>query len=202
MSQRSLALVLALGAGVLLASGCGSDDDGDGAEGVEAEAAPTSTAAGGDGTAPGDTPPDGTAPADGAGTAGAPTGDVDACAALAGVDLEALVAEPVTPPESSVDMMGASCTVDPVGDSSAGLRLIVTDQSPAENFENQREVLGVDSELDGLGDEAFHTGPYLFVLDGDRLVFLQVVRDAATGAGVDDAELEATMRTVLANLAG
>jgi hypothetical protein len=197
VSQRSLGLALAIGAGALLASGCGSSDDGGGDradEGVEAGATsgPTATTAGTSDTT-------GPAAGDGSGEGAAPA-DVDACAALAGVDLEALVAEPVAAPEPSTDIMGASCTVDPVSDSSAGLLLIVTDQEAADNFANQREVLGVDSEVTGLGDQAFHTGPYLFVLRGETLVFVQVVRDAATGAGVDDAELEAAMATVLGNL--
>ena len=57
-------------------------------------------------------------------------------------------------------------------------------------------------EVEGLGDGAFHTGAYLFVLDGDRLVYMQVVQDSANGDGVEDADLEAAMRTVLDNLAG
>jgi hypothetical protein len=197
VSQRSLALALVLGAGLLLASGCGSDDDGDDADGVEAEDTPTTTA-GADDTAPDTASDDG----EGEGAEGSASGDVDACAALAGVDIEALVGEPVMPPDGSTDMMGAACNVDPVSESSAGLRLIVSDQEPEDNYANQQETFGVDTEVEGLGDKAFHTGPYLFVLAGDQLVFLQVVQDAATGAGVDDADLEAAMQTVLDNLAG
>ena len=198
--QRSLALALAVGVSAVLASGCGSDGDEDDAAGeVEAGVeAPGTTEAAADSPAATATTTGGAEEGDaGAGAAG---GDVDACAYLAGVDLEALVGEPVATPEASTDMLGATCVVDPVADTSAGLRLIVTDQEPADNYANQREVLGVDSEVTGLGDEGFHTGPYLFVLRGEKLLFLQVVQDATTGAGVEDAALEAAMTTVLDNV--
>jgi hypothetical protein len=193
-------LGLAIGAGALLAAGCGGSDDDAGTD-EEVEAAATGT--GSTAADPGST--EGTPVTDGSGGAdepagGAAPGEVDACAALAGVDLEALLAEPVAAPEGSTDIMGANCFVEPVADTSAGLRLVVSNQEPADNFANQRELLGVDSEVTGLGDEAFHTGPYLFVLRGDTLVFVQVVQDAATGAGVDDAQLEAAMTTILGNL--
>lgn len=195
MIHRSLALGLAIGANALLAAGCGGGGDDDAGDDEAVEAGPTTTGP----TATSDTAGAAAAPTDG-GEGGAAPGEVDACAALAGVDLEALVAEPVAAPEASTDIMGSNCVVDPVADTSAGLRLVVSGQEPASNFANQREVLGVDSEVTGLGDEAFHTGPYLFVLRGDTLVFVQVVRDAAAGAGVDDAELEAAMATILGNL--
>lgn len=142
----------------------------------------------------------GTVPTEPSTPATAPTSASDPCDVLAGVDLEALVGEPVTEPNGSDDLMGASCRVDPVSDSHAGLRVVVSDQEAADNFENQREVLGVDTEAAGIGDKAFHTGPYLIVLDGDRLVLIQVVRDSAEGFGVPDADLEAAAQTILANL--
>lgn len=197
MSHRSLALALALGAGLLLASGCGSDDDRDDAESVESEDTSGTTAAGADDTEPADGEADDTADDD---TEAA--GDVDPCDALAGVDAEALVGEPVAAPQSETDIAGDSCLVDAASGSNTGLRLIISDNSAAENFENQRQNFGVDSEVEGLGDGAFHTGAYLFVLDGDRLVYMQVVQDSANGDGVEDADLEAAMRTVLDNLAG
>jgi hypothetical protein len=132
----------------------------------------------------------------------ADTSDVggDPCDVLAGIDVAALVSEPVADPEGSDDLMGASCRVDPVSDSSAGLRVVVSDQEPTDNFENQRELFGVDLEVTGIGDKAFHSGPYLFVLDDDILVMIQVIRDSETGFNVPDAELEAAMATILTNL--
>jgi len=51
-----------------------------------------------------------------------------------------------------------------------------------------------------MGDRAFHSGPYLVVLDGEVLLQLQVIRDASLGFDVDDAVLESAMTTILANL--
>jgi hypothetical protein len=80
---------------------------------------------------------------------------------------------------------------------------VVSAGQGVEAYASQKETFGVDAEADGLGDEAFHSGPYLFVLRDDTLAFLQVLRDAGAGSpAVDDGELEATMATVLTALEG
>lgn len=184
--------------GVLIAAACGSSGSGSTEAGASGDTTvPVDTAAG-----PSTSEEDGPDDTGSSTTASrAASGDADPCVALAGVDLAALVGEPVGEPNGSQDLMGDSCRVDPVSDSSAGLRLVYSDQKAADNFENQREVLGVDTEAPGLGERAFHTGPYVLVLDGDQLVMLQVIRDSATGFAVPDAELEAAMVTILDNLA-
>jgi hypothetical protein len=200
---RAAGLLLALGAMLTVACGSTSSTDlgaggGTGATApVEPTADPSPTADGAPGT---DGTSEGTTPSSGKGAT--PPGAVDPCGVLAGIDVAALVGEPVAEPKGSDDLIGATCRVDPVSDSSAGLRVVVSDQEPEDNFENQRDVLGVDTEAKGIGDRAFHTGPYLVVLDGDRLVMIQVVRDSGTGFGVPDADLEAAARTILDNLAG
>jgi hypothetical protein len=78
--------------------------------------------------------------------------------------------------------------------------LTINVNSAADNFENQKELFGVDTEATGLGDSAFHSGPYLFVLDGETFFFIQVVRDSSLGVAVDDADLEAAATKVLTAL--
>ena len=187
----------------MVAVGCGSG----GPTELAADDAPVSTTAVATTAEPAPTADDGGAgdtSGSTGGTArdGAGTDDADPCAVLAGIDLAALVGEPVAEPKGSDDLVGASCRVEPMSGSSAGLRVVVSDQEPADNFEKQRDVLGVDSEVSGIGDEAFHTGPYLIVRAGDRLVILQVIRDSGTGFAVPDADLEAAAQTILANLGG
>ena len=200
---RAAATLLAMAA--MLAVGCGSTGSTDlGVDGgtgatvpVEATAEPPSTSDG----EPGDAGRSDETTA-GSRPDATPSGGADPCDVLAGIDVVALVGEPVAAPKGSDDLMGASCRVDPLSGSSAGLRVVVSDQEPADNFENQREVLGVDTEATGIGDQAFHTGPYLIVLDGDRLVLIQVIRDSGTGFAVPDADLEAAAKTILDNIAG
>lgn len=128
-------------------------------------------------------------------------GDVDACAALDGVDLDALLGQPSGAPVDESTGMGGACSFAPAGGGSGGGSLAVTTSRSAENYDNQADLLGVDAEVEGLGDRAFHTGPYLFVLDGDRLVRLQVLRDASTGSpAVPDEDMESAAMAILANL--
>lgn len=122
----------------------------------------------------------------------------DPCPLLEGVDLEALLGEPAGAPEAGTQ----TCRVQPAAEDSRGnLQLVVATSRAADNYETQQETFGVDSEVAGLGDAAFHSGPYLFVLDGEVLAFVQVIRDSSLGVGVDDADLEAAMATVLDNIA-
>ena len=119
---------------------------------------------------------------------------------MALLDVETLIGEPGAPVDDTSDL-GVSCQVAPVDSASdAGLRLTVETQHGPENYAQQKELLGVDSEVGGLGDEAFHTGPYLFVLRGDTLAFLQVLQSVENGFAAEDADLEAAMAIVLAEL--
>jgi hypothetical protein len=182
--RRAACAVTAIGV-TLLATGCSDSVSGSGANG--ATDAPSD-----DTTAPVPTVADGATSDPGA-------GGPETCALLDGVDLSALLGEPVEDPEAD----GTVCRVAPADSDSRGqLGLVVETDRPADNFATQREVFGVDREVTGLGEAAFHSGPYLFVLDGDTFFFLQVVRDAAIGRGVPEGELEAAARTVLANLDG
>lgn len=125
-------------------------------------------------------------------------GGPDPCALLEGVDPSVLLGEPAAEPRTD----GTVCRVGPVDTASRGqLGLVIETQRPADNFETQKGVFGVDTEVSGLGDAAFHSGGYLFVLSDDTFFFLQVVRDAS-GSGVPDGDLEAAARTVIENLGG
>jgi hypothetical protein len=119
------------------------------------------------------------------------------CDLLEGVDSGLLLGESAGEPHPD----GTVCRVDPADAASRGqLGLVVETDRPDDNFETQREVFGVDTEVAGLGDAAFHSGGYLFVLDGETFFFLQVVRDASLNVGVPDGDLEAAAHTVIENL--
>ncbi|MGH9213724.1 MAG: hypothetical protein ACRD2C_24075 [Acidimicrobiales bacterium] len=169
----------------LLAGACGGSGDADGNAADDAE---TATAA-----------PDPTGAEGAAGTpsAGGPDGRADPCDLLNGVDAEILLGEPASEPQAE----GTVCRVVPADTGSRGqFGLVVETERPEDNFETQQEVFGIDTEVTGLGDAAFHSGSYLFVLDGDTFFFLQVLRDEAQGGGVSDSDLEDAARTVVANL--
>lgn len=186
---RRVAITIAVGAIVM--SGCGGSDGDDEAAGDTGASGPVTTV-------PASDPADEVDEVD----AGEETsaGDVDACAIVALLDVETLMGEPGALVDDTSDL-GASCQVEPVdGESRAGLRLTVETQRGPENYAQQKELMGVDSEVSGLGDEAFHTGPYLYVLRGDTLAFLQVLQSTENGIAADDADLEAAMVTVLAEL--
>lgn len=179
--------IVALAAAVLAA--CGGDDEGG--------ASPPDTVAAADDPAAGDD-----AAGDGAAGDGAAGAGIDACGLLDGVDVDGLLGQPAGQPSDDSTSMGAACSVQPA-DGSGGLSLAVTAERPVDNFETQRELLGVDAEVDGFGDAAFHGGGHFVVLDGEHLVRLQVVRDSGLGAGpVTQAEIETSMATILGNLAG
>lgn len=184
--RRAAWLVAALEITLLAGSCGGSDDD------AETSASPPSSD---DETASSTTSPD-SAAAEGA-TGEPSAGGSDVCALLEGVDASALLGEPAGQPRSD----GTVCRVAPTNADSRGqFGLVVETDRPADNFETQQEVFGVDTEVAGLGDAAFHSGGYLFVLDGGTFFFLQAVRDASLGLGVPDGELEAAARTVIGNL--
>jgi len=188
---RRMAAIVAVG-GIVMA-GCGGSDDGDD-DAVDAGTADAGA------TVP-ETDPVESDPADEAGAAEETSaGDVDACAIVALLDLETLMGEPGAPVDDT-SALGASCQVDPADSAStAGLRLTVETQHGPENYAQQKDLLGVDTEVTGLGDEAFHTGPYLFTLRGDTMAFLQVLQSAENGLAAEDADLEAAMAIVLAEL--
>jgi hypothetical protein len=189
---RRVAATIAVGAIVM--GGCGGSDGDDTDTGDAGDAGTSDPVA----TAPASEPPDEVDEVD----AGEETsaGDVDACAIVALLDVETLMGEPGAPVDDTSDL-GASCQVEPVdGESNAGLRLTVETQRGPDNYAQQKDLMGVDSEVSGLGDEAFHTGPYLFVLRGDTLAFLQVLQSAENGMAAEDADLEAAMAIVLAEL--
>lgn len=182
MAHRTLVVgvTAAIALMALAGAGCGDDD------GTEPTSAP-------DTVAPAETePPD--APDDDASAS-----EVDACGLLAGVDLEVLLGEPASEPVGS----GSSCQVDPVAaDSTGSLRVEVTTPGGAENYAQQKGFLGVDREVEGLGDEAFLSGTFLNVLVGDTRVLLAAVNDPflAADARVEPAEIEAAMAVILENL--
>jgi hypothetical protein len=180
---------VAMIAAVLL-TGCGGDDD----AAKDEPASETSVS-----TVPAD---EETGPADDPGSLDdTSAGDVDACAIVETLDVEGLLGEAPAPRDDETSELGAVCVVEPAdAESRAAMRLVVETKRGPENYAQQKELLGVDSEPTGFGDEAFHTGPYLFVLKGDTLAFIQVVRDGTKGVAVEDAQLEAAMTTVLAAL--
>lgn len=184
---RRVAATVAVGAIVM--AGCGGSDDD---EAVDVGTSEPVT------SAPESEPAEETEAPDDAGETSA--GDVDACAIVALLDVETLMGEPGAPVDDT-SALGASCQVDPAdAESTAGLRLTVETEHGPENYAQQKDLLGIDTEVTGLGDEAFHTGPYLFVLRGDTMAFLQVLQSAENGLAAEDADLEAAMAIVLAEL--
>lgn len=142
-----------------------------------------------------------TEPATGDDAAGAVDGV--ACSLLAEVDLEALVGEPLGESTSEEDGATNECEVPPVDpESTAYVSLTVIESvlgsEAVDQFAGAKDLFGVDSTVDGLGDEAFHSGPVLAVLSGERAFLLWVMGDIMLGANVDDADLEAAMVQVLA----
>lgn len=178
---RLFGVTAAIALMALAGAGCGGDD------GTEPTSAP-------DTVAPAETEPP-VAPGDDASAS-----EVDACGLLAGVDLEVLLGEPASEPVGS----GSSCQVDPVAaDSSGSLRVEVTAPGGSENYEQQKGFLGVDREVEGLGDDAFLSGTFLNVLVGETRVLLAAVNDPLlpADARVEPAEIEAAMTVMLENLA-
>ena len=187
---------LGLWAGVVIAlAACGSDD-GDASTSTTPSVETTVARSTSTSLVPPTAAPD-TTPAAGA-------DGIDACAILESLDPAALLGEPAGAPQGSGSAgLGFSCAIQSASEDTRGAtRLTITTNSAAENFEQQKELFGVDTEVDGLGDAAFHSGPYVFVLDGETFFFIQVVRDSSLGVAIEDAELEAAADTVLDALRG
>jgi hypothetical protein len=180
--------------GAVLLMGCGSDD-GDDTSAGDAPATEESVPAE---PAEDETDP----PAEDESLDETSAGDVDACAIAATLDVEGLLGEAPAPQDDATSEMGAVCVVKAADTESRGsMRLVVETKKGPENYEQQKELLGVDSEPTGFGEQAFHTGPYLFVLEGDTLAFIQVLRDSSKGLAVEDAKLEEAMTLVMEALA-
>lgn len=127
--------------------------------------------------------------------------DLDACALLEGADLEAILGAPAAAGESEFLGHGHTCRIEALGeDWRASLTLRISTSHGPENYDGQRESVGVDAEVTGLGDAAFHSGPYLGVLLGDRFLLLHVLADASSDFRAADEDLEAAMATVVAAL--
>lgn len=203
---RAVAMAAAFGLTFGLAA-CGSEADEDA---ITDETSPAAAE-------PADTEPADTEPADTEDTDAAPPatespttdapatggGYDDPCELLVGVDLDALLGEPVGSPVGELNDIADMCRAEMVNaDSRGSLALSVTTNSAADNYVNLEELFGVDEEITGLGDQAFHSGPYVVVLAGDTLVNFQVIRDAAFGFGVPDPDMEVATAQILANLAG
>jgi hypothetical protein len=129
-------------------------------------------------------------------------GERDPCGLLASVDLDGLLGEPAGTPVGETSDLGDTCTVEAMAaeESRGAIALSVSTGRAEDNFATQQDVLGVDAEINGLGDAAFHTGPYVVVRSGDTLFFIQVVRDAAVGFAVPDEDMEAAAQQILVNL--
>jgi hypothetical protein len=214
MRTRAMAIAAASSLAFSLA-GCGSDEDAtaDETSPVVAEPADTEPADAAPDTEPPATDPPDTENTDAAASdTDSPTTDApatggagydDPCELLVGVDLDALLGEPVGTPEGELNDIADMCSADMVNEESRGsVALSVTTNSAADNYVNLEELFGVDTEISGLGDQAFHSGPYVVVLAGDTLVNFQVIRDAAFGLGVPDPDMEVAAAQILANLAG
>lgn len=224
--RAAVAVVVAM----VVAAGCGSDDDGSvgGATGDGGATTPASTAAADDEPATDDEPvadaaeaeaaetepgtevePDDVAPDDVAPEAetepfdpdAEPVDDLDSCALFEGADLDALLGVPAGPGEDEFHGHGHTCEIRALDEGSrARLTLRISTSHGPENHEGMREQVGVDSEVTGLGDAAFHSGPYLGVLLGERFLLLQVLGDSALSFRAADADLEAAMAVVVAAL--
>ena len=124
-----------------------------------------------------------------------------ACSLLEGIDVEALIGEPVGAP--TIGAGNDACVVPPVDpESDAFVSLTVIGAQARQRFDETEKIFGVDAVVDGLGDEAFHSGPVLAVLSGDQAFLLWMMGDIMNGANVDDAELEAVMAQILESAGG
>ena len=134
---------------------------------------------------------------------GASAVDGSACSLLAGIDVASLIGEPVGEPTIEEDGARQVCEVLPIDSaSSASVSLTVISSEAAQRFAETEEMFGVDSRVDDLGDDAFHSGPVLAVLSGDRAFVLWILGDILLGANIDDARMEAAMDQVLASAGG
>ena len=96
---------------------------------------------------------------------------------------------------------GDTCVVEPADAASSGsLRVVWLTSGGAARYEQQRELLGVSSEVPGFGDEAFLTGTWLLAVRGDEFLSLQVVPDPlAPGERITDAQVTTAAQAVAVN---
>ena len=122
-----------------------------------------------------------------------------ACALLDGIDIAALLGEA---PGETTDS-GGVCKIKAADAASAGAIIVQAVNAPqgAEYYERDKELLGSNGEIAGLGDAAHYAGPYrVNVLAGDNYLIVQVFRELFSDVErLDDALLMEATRTALAN---
>jgi hypothetical protein len=122
---------------------------------------------------------------------------IDACAALAGIDLAALMGEPVDAPTGG----SSACTVKATAVMSAATLHVQANENGERTYENQKSLLTVTEELTSPGDEAFFGDTALAkgldVLSGGHHLSVRIHRQASPITG---AELVVVAETVLTNL--
>ena len=190
VTGRQVALALIV---LLVSAGCGDD-----AESPEPDSSTPELPAT---TAPTAEPSTAATSPTGPTTTGAtlpPSGDgPDLCTLFENLDVADLLGEEPGEPRGD----GVRCVIDSAAtDSTAEIAVGVREQGQAA-FVQARELLGFDSELEGLGDEAFVSGAWIHVLAGERYIDLEVIRNPLGSAPQPtEDELVAAMRTVLTNL--
>lgn len=122
---------------------------------------------------------------------------IDACAALTGVDIAALLGEPVDAPTGG----SSACTVKATAAMSAASLHIQANEDGTHTYENQKALLTVTQELTSPGDEAFLGDTAMakgldVLADGHHLS----VRIHRQSAPITAAELVAVAEAVLTNL--
>lgn len=122
---------------------------------------------------------------------------IDACAALTGLDLAALMGEPVDAPTGGSN----ACTVKATAALSAATLHVQANEDGERAYENQKALLTVTQELTSPGDEAFFGDTALAkgldVLAGGNHLSVRIHRQASPITG---AELVVVAETVLTNL--
>ena len=121
----------------------------------------------------------------------------DACALLAGIDVDAALGEAAGPTQSSP----TTCNIKPVDAASpASLMLQYLPDRGATSYAQQNELFGVDAPVAGLGDEAIVTGTRVHARSGERFLRLQIVRNPASQMPqITAGEVVETSRRVAAN---
>lgn len=125
--------------------------------------------------------------------------EVSACALLDGIDIATLLGEA---PGETTDS-GGVCKIKAADAASAGAIIVQAVNAPqgSEYYERDKELLGSDGEIAGLGDAAHYAGPYrVNVLSRGNYLIVQVIRELFSDVErLDDVLLMETVRTALAN---
>jgi hypothetical protein len=125
--------------------------------------------------------------------------EASACALLDGIDIATLLGEA---PGETTDS-GGVCKIKAADAASAGAIIVQAVNAPqgTEYYERDKELLGSDGEIAGLGDAAHYAGPYrVNVLSGGNYLIVQVIRELFSDVErLDDALLMEATRTALAN---